>query len=94
MGGMIQSIFWLKISSIMYVPLKPFADLIKLAGSLVERAPDEGFTDVSCLAKLFVCYPNFSFLFSWRGRNDRNATRKESEFEQLFNSSNIYTGFC
>ena len=43
----------------MYVPLEPSADLIKLAGSLVERAPDEGFTDVSCLTELFVCYPIF-----------------------------------
>ena len=43
----------------MYVPLEPFADLIKLAGSLVEQAPDEGFTDVSCLTELFVCYPIF-----------------------------------
>ena len=45
----------------MYVPLEPFADLIKLADSLVEQAPDEGFTDVSCLTELFVCYPNFFF---------------------------------
>ena len=46
------------------IPLEPFADLIKLAGSLVERAPDEGFTDVSCLTELFVCYPNFFFQMS------------------------------
>ena len=43
----------------MYVPLEPFADLIKLAGSLVERAPDEVFTNVSCLKEHFACYPNF-----------------------------------
>ena len=43
----------------MYVPLEPYADLIKLADSLVEQAPDEGFTDVSCLTELFVYYPNF-----------------------------------
>ena len=43
----------------MYVPLEPFSVLIKLVGSLVEQAPDEGFTDVSSLTELFVCYPNF-----------------------------------